>query len=285
LIDLGWLYAIAQSSAAFVAIVAAFFTTKILSIASEKSVLLNRIRLLTKEIEQRNRVVETYQEDIDRIWFKWAEETVEPFLEDVKYDVNPDSPPSSEELIDLFKQNQHRDPNQYERQLLEKKYSAFVEKVKKVAKEREEARKALYKSPYSVVGQLFGVTRELRLLTTRLKLPEEVRREAEELDKAYDKQEEELKAMSLLELRKSEYEEQLESISFPKYIWFGFSSLAYFAVVGVVVPLIYVLLIDQVQQHVSVLLVFFLFSSGLTVMFLYLYLEIRQALSPRREHL
>jgi len=281
LIDLGWLYAIAESSAAFVAIVAAFFTTKILSIASEKSTLLNRVKLLTKEIEQRNEVVETYQEDIDRIWFKWAEETVEPFLEDIKYEVNPDSPPSVEELIDLFKETERRDPNEYEQELLKKKYSAFVEKVKEIAKEREEARKALYKSPYSVVGQLFGVTRELRLLTTKLKLPEEMRREVEKLDKAYDKQEEELKAISLLELRKTEYEEQLKSVSFPKYIWLGFGSLIYFAFVGVTVPLIYVLFMQQFQQYISELHVLTLFLSGLIVIFLYLYLEIRQAISQK----
>lgn len=281
MIDLGWLYTIAQSSAAFVAIVAAFFTTKILSIASEKSTLLNRVKLLTKEIEQRNQVVETYQEDIDRIWFKWADETVEPFLEDIKYDVSPDSPPSVEELIDLFKETERRDPNQYEQELLKKKYSAFVEKVKEVAKEREEARKALYKSPYNVVGQLFGVTRELRLLTTKLKLPEEVQREVETLDKAYDKQEEELKAISLLKLRKMEYEEQLKSVSFPKHIWFGFASLVYFAFVGVTVPLIYVLFIQQLQQYISEFHVLALFLSGLIVIFLYLYLEIRQAISQR----
>lgn len=281
MIDLGWLYAIAESSAAFVAIVAAFFTTKILSIASEKSTLLNRVKLLTKEIEQRNEVVETYQEDIDRIWFKWAEETVEPFLEDIKYEVNPDSPPSVEELIDLFKETERRDPNEYEQELLKKKYSAFVEKVKEIAKEREEARKALYKSPYSVVGQLFGVTRELRLLTTKLKLPEEMRREVEKLDKAYDKQEEELKAISLLELRKTEYEEQLKSVSFPKYIWLGFGSLIYFAFVGVTVPLIYVLFMQQFQQYISELHVLTLFLSGLIVIFLYLYLEIRQAISQK----
>ena len=279
LIDLGWLYAVAESSAAFVAIVAAFFTTKILSIASERKTLSNRVKLLTKEIEQRNHIVEMYQKDIDRIWFKWAGETVDPFLEDAKYDANPDSPPSLEELIDAFKQKESRTPNQYEQGLLERKYAVFVDEVKKLAKEREEARKAFAKSPYSVLGQLFGATRELRMLTTRLKLPEQVRREVEELEKAEDKQEEELKAVALLELRKNEYEEQSQSISFPKYVWFGFSSLVYFAIVGVAVPLAYVLLAAQFQQYILESHVFFLFLSGLIIVFLYLYLEIRQAVS------
>lgn len=67
MIDLGWIYAIVEASAAFVAIVGAFFTTKILSIASEKRAVSNRVEMLTKEINQRNELVDAYQEEIDSL--------------------------------------------------------------------------------------------------------------------------------------------------------------------------------------------------------------------------
>jgi len=54
------------------------------------------------------------QKDVDRFWFKWAGEALDPFLEDAKYDADPDSPPSLEGLMDSFRWKERRAQNQYE---------------------------------------------------------------------------------------------------------------------------------------------------------------------------
>lgn len=279
MIDLGWIYAIVEASAAFVAIVCAFFTTKILSIASERKVISNRVEMLKKEIGQRRKLVDIYQEEIDSIGFKWAEEEVRPFLEKVQYDVDSENPPSLEDLIRLFEEEEDRVPNYYERELLKKKYSEFLNMVQAIAKEREAERQASEKSPFAGLGALFGLSRTMRRFTlVNLKPPGVVMREAERLDEVLDKRIEESSRIAILENQKKDSESQLRALSFPKYVTLGFLSLIYFAIVGVAVPLAFVLWAKFLEKYISEFHIFILFLSGLSGALAYLYLEIRQAL-------
>jgi hypothetical protein len=65
LMDTGWLYTVVQAGATFAALVGAFFTTKILGIASERRTLQNRIHELDQEIPGRNQSIKDMQEELD----------------------------------------------------------------------------------------------------------------------------------------------------------------------------------------------------------------------------
>jgi peptidoglycan hydrolase CwlO-like protein len=67
LIDPEWLYTLVQAGATFSAIVGAFFTTKILTIASEKRALQNRIAQLWEEISQRQNQIQQMQDKVDTV--------------------------------------------------------------------------------------------------------------------------------------------------------------------------------------------------------------------------
>ena len=90
------------------------------------------------------------------------------------------------------------------------------------------------------------------------------------------KYEQETNAIAILEGTKKTYGDQINALAFPSYAIFGFLSLVYFAIVGVVVPLTYALFIPVIDvTSADVLLL--LFISGLSLTFVYFYAEIRSA--------
>ena len=79
MVDTSLLLAISQASATFVAILAGFYTTKVLSIASEKKKLHSKIKDIDNEISWRRRTVASLTAKIDNIHKRWDEATVESF--------------------------------------------------------------------------------------------------------------------------------------------------------------------------------------------------------------
>lgn len=102
------------------------------------------------------------------------------------------------------------------------------------------------------------------------------------LDELHDMLYPEIIALSILEARLGEYKEQLKALAFPRYIKFGFASFAYFALVGVIVPLATAASLEEVSPCTAAP-IFLLFLSGLTCVLLYLYLEIRDAIGQKSE--
>lgn len=110
MVDLGLLYSIAESSAAFVAIVAAFFTTKILTIASESRTVRNHIKLLEAEVEKRQQFADAIQNDIEATERRWAKQTVKDFYNELYRKFKRGSVPTLDEIYRKFEKIQKKGP-------------------------------------------------------------------------------------------------------------------------------------------------------------------------------
>jgi hypothetical protein len=272
MLDFGWFYAIVGSSATFVAIVSAFFTTKILAIASEKRQLLIEIASTNKEIDERTKLANLFQEEIGSIHLKWAKRDVNPFLEVILFDVaKSGSIPTLEELIEKFTDKEGA-PDEYEKKVLKEKYGDFVEQAKvKIAEERQRVN-----SRFTIFSPLSMAA--LPVLPPTLNLTQIVMRERERLDDVTDKFSEETNRLKILENQKEDRANRLKAVYLPKYIGLSFAFLIYFIIVGVALPLAYVSWGNILSVYVSEPLIYVLFLSGLGLNVIYLYLEVRQAL-------
>ena len=120
-----WIIAIAQISATFVAIVSAFFTTKIVSISSEKGNLKRRIRAIDAEINAKEDMYCEYDEERRQIWKGWAEKDVSEFVKSLSK-----IPTSLNELIEEFEQYKDEGSDEFEISALIEVHQTF-EDVKK----------------------------------------------------------------------------------------------------------------------------------------------------------
>lgn len=77
--DTQLMYTIAQVSAAFVAIIVGFYTSRILSLSSERQRIQNKISEIDAEIEQRNKIAQIYQGHLDEIFTEQARDSVRHF--------------------------------------------------------------------------------------------------------------------------------------------------------------------------------------------------------------
>ena len=78
--DVSLLLTISQASATFVAILAGFYTTKVLSISNEKKRLHSITKAIDNELRSRGRTVDELTAEIDSIHNRWDEETVQSFV-------------------------------------------------------------------------------------------------------------------------------------------------------------------------------------------------------------
>jgi hypothetical protein len=277
MIDLGWLYAIVGSSAAFVAIVSAFFTTKILEIGSERRQVLNELDSLRAEILERESLLETYKEEIDAIHYKWAERDINPFLEGLKVSIeSPEKIPSVEDLIKLYEEHEETTVNNYEKDLLQQRYAEFYAKAEAASKEKQERRKAV--AARGFMGMLYPIDLAIPIAIPTLGLKDVILHERQRLDEVSDKCSEENSRIKILQTQERKDQSRLKSIYFPKYIAVGVSYLILLVVVGVALPLAYVLWADPLQKYISESGIFFLFLIGLGANLSYMCFEIIQAL-------
>ena len=132
-IDPNWLYsAIAQSSAAIVGLMGAFLTTKLIN---QKSIIKNtenqimenkaKIEFLKESIKDK----EAWVENIDK---KADLENIKDFLKEIREDIDPDNPPSVDDLIKLAKESENKNFHNLNKKMLEKSYNErYLENIRK----------------------------------------------------------------------------------------------------------------------------------------------------------
>jgi len=300
LIDTGWLYSIIQAGATFAAIVGAFFTTKILTIASEKRTLQNHVEQLKREISEREQEMKKAQEDVDEIEEDMAVEHIDILEDEFMSLVDVEHPPSVSDMCALFEEISNRPPDKYEKKAIERMHPRFAEQVNEEAKKKaaEKASQARIRWLEEEVKRgNIGAT--LELMTARMQYPVlrawpdlSVRpptrsvtpRDLRWLDEMYLRLREQRLLLAILAARKADYDRDLKALAFPKYIREGFIALIYLVIVGVVLPLgiapSWYTLPDCAET-----LLFLLFMSGLAAMVLYLYSEVRHAIGEIKSSL
>lgn len=295
--DLEWLYALAQAAATFAAIVGAFYTTKVLSISSEKRTVENRIEDLQHELDQASIQIDSLQVDADEIEKEWAAYRIDILEDDFMDKVDVNQPPSLEQTYAIFEKIADRLPSVYEKEAMEKRYPEFIKRIneeaKKKAAEQWKAARRKWLEEELKRGNVSAYY-QLQLMETpaytplsgydvlgsgwrrwaKIKIPN-----TERLRELYSRLTDRRNEVALLEARKAEYGRDLKALAFPRYVREGFLALVYLITVAVAIPL-------GVARYWSALpdwtasLIFALFISGLLVMMLYLYVEIRDAMKP-----
>lgn len=74
---------IAQASATFVAIIAGFFTTKIISISNDRKRILNKLAECNIQLQGRNDILSEYEGTIEEIYEKWGQEKISGFISEI----------------------------------------------------------------------------------------------------------------------------------------------------------------------------------------------------------
>jgi hypothetical protein len=99
------------------------------------------------------------------------------------------------------------------------------------------------------------------------------------LEEAYWRYAEQKSSVDLLNANRVRLEEDLRTLSFPKYVRVGYLALVYLLTATVMVPLWLARDWSTLPSY-SDTLMFVLFLSGMVFMSLYLYVEIRYAIAP-----
>ncbi|MDG6913714.1 MAG: hypothetical protein JRN34_04970 [Nitrososphaerota archaeon] len=269
LVDVGWVYTLIQSAATFVAIVGAFFTTKVLTISSEARSTRNRIKSVTDELQLAQKNAEGLQAKIDEYLAKWAGEDVEDFLGRRLVDVPAGSqPPSMDQIRDDY-QKEEGNLNAFEDERLKSSYAGFVERWSQEA--RSAATSPLARAAASALGFAQVSNRPF------LRKPE-----VDALNELVAERKPLLAKIELDTIRKNELENQVKALAYPRYTVLGFSVLVYFGAVGVVLPLLALTALDSLTPLV-VDTFLLLFVSGFAAVVVYLMLEVVSATRAKSE--
>lgn len=189
------------------AIVSAFLTTKVLSIASEIRSLRNRLSILQAELDHDNDEVKALNEQTDEYERKWADEDTTSFIAEAVRKATPSRPPSLDELLTAY-EKEHERLNGFEASSLKEKYPEFVAAVNS----KPPASRFVFPADFgAALGPLlFNKRSRERAVWKELSVKSE---------KISDR-------VDLEELRKNELTQQISSISLPRYLKFGFGVLA-----------------------------------------------------------
>ncbi len=145
-IDPNWFYsAIAQSSAAIVGIMGAFLTSRIINQRSAISTLQNEIHDNNKKMEFLKKRIFEKKQWVERIDEEENMTNVKDFLKEIRDDINPDNPPTINELIEKGNQDENEDYHNLPRNILE---SNFNEEYLAELRERQRKRS----SPFGMLN-------------------------------------------------------------------------------------------------------------------------------------
>lgn len=202
IVDTQLMLTIAQASATFVAIMAGFFTTKIISISSDKKRIENKISeddiiRQGKEIKIRG-----YKEIIGNIEHSKAERSVDSFVNDLL-----DEPSlevyTLQQLKSKFTERYMFEPNEYEIKILDNEYDKIRNRIQKEIEDRVE---------------YFKLNGSIRTSATRSILVRNIETqdsENEELSEMYKKVQLEQNEITVLDNLKHHYEAEKNAISYP----------------------------------------------------------------------
>ncbi len=287
--DTQLMYTIAQVSAAFVAIIAGFYTSRILSLSSEKQRIQNKISEIETEIDERSKTAEGYQARLDEYYQEDAEEVVKRFTsellaEDVLSEFVFD------DLLANFKKLELREPDKYERAIIEREYSSIIQKIRD---ELDERRPRL--NPGDVLGlggagsfaDGFGsFVRKTAYFDVFASSPEVTRHRNQIISEIREKLDNENNQVRILGALKDHHVAELKTIVMPHRIIWGYASQVAFAIFGVGIPLVYAKWPDFGGAGAD-LQVLLWFGAGMFTVFAYIFSEVYWALSnrqkPRRE--
>jgi hypothetical protein len=101
-LDIPLIHTLAQASATFIAILAGFYTTKVLSIASDKNRLAAKIKEIHNELQWRKEYAMELREKVNRIDNLADEEYVRTFRSFV-VDSHFDGPPTPDKIRERFR--------------------------------------------------------------------------------------------------------------------------------------------------------------------------------------
>ncbi len=203
---------LAQSAATFVAILAGFYTTKIISISSEKKKIEQKVHEIENEIRWRtkrsvvlnNKKQEILQEGEEKSvnWFiEWV--TTRPFFAE-----NIDS---EENIIKSFTEVLGVNPTEYQKKVLKDNAKSIVEKARKTVKERYTPKTDVI----SLVGSRTSETDKIRGIM-------ESRDEKKTFEEIIQGINEERSKIEFLEEQHHTYNTDLDSLIYPKQMKFGF---------------------------------------------------------------
>lgn len=235
------MFTIAQVSATFVAIIAGFYTTKVISISSEKQRIRNKIGEIDAELRERKKIADHYQGRIDEHFAEEAKQDVSYFMQTllVKDELKEYT---LEELIALYK-TEHKEADDYVQAELKNKLNEINEKIREEIKKRQP--KLLDpRLPISLAAtaSAFGAIRPALTRINFMPSPASLAISQQERDMirewAGKRNDEHARMRILLELRKN-HEQELKATIWPKHLAFGMSAQVTFAVFGVVIPLAY----------------------------------------------
>lgn len=269
MIDTPLLLAISQASATFVAILAGFYTTKILSISSERKKFRSKIKDIDNELRWRAKTVDSLKTEIDNIHNRWAKEAVDQFEKNLvsqpSYYNTINTPEDiKQEYIkrhDLYE----RSPSEKEIEILESRCSSIIEQIQKNKKERTISVQAFLSQPQAIE----------RVLRNR--------DEEKNTNKLIGEYNDNQSRILYLGESKAILESDLKFLANPRYVTFGYSSLIIFAVLGVIFPLTYrwwptYLLNNSEVSGLSA------FVIGLVLTLLYIGLELGNALRNEKTY-
>jgi hypothetical protein len=280
---------LAQAAATFVAIVAGFYTTKIITISTDKNRLEYQKNQNKLEIEHRKNTANSLKIQIDKRQEEKDNDLIDFFMENmastrIRYKMPLNNP---DDLIKIWKKywDTESEPSEAIAKKLKDKYSSLVVELR--AKAEEALRKP--KEGYTEVKAIPF----LRDSTSRIIESDYEREETRKFDKMKSDYDYELNEIKRLESQSQLADRELSSITYPKYIVSGFCCFAYFAFSGVIMPLTSKWWNFYVKEYLHVdpdLFYITLFLTGLIVTLAYIGIEtfsvidIKKRIFPKKQN-
>jgi hypothetical protein len=227
LVDIPLFHSIAQTSATFVAIIAGFYTTKIIALSNDKRRILQRINELDNELQVKKVYLEGLKKTESDTVNNWDEERIDAVINYVRDDFYVyEQVHSFEELRDWL--NEYYGPlTTNQESLLKVRAPAVLEEFENKRNERKERTSLKEATAFA----LSPPDRPFDAISNE----GEINRFHALQAKIRDEEAEILSAQKMKEYDQREY----NSVAYPKLIVFGFTSLIIFALLGVIFPLTY----------------------------------------------
>jgi len=263
--------ALTQSAATFVAILAGFYTTKILTIAGDKNRIEHKLNYLKSEISFETENIKNLKIEINNIQEEDDNDLLLYFIETLKDESHFPSFPKINTLKDLiiyYEKNFQKKPSENLLRKLKQQSDSIISQLKVIRteslKKNTFSSTLVPSSSHSDIGS--------RIIESNRTLEEQ--RSYNELVKELAEKENKFK---FLNQQYSLYNEELHSVVYPKHLKLGFISFGLFAILGVVIPLMHQWWYPAFNEN-SDAFAFIMFLIGLSITFAYILLEIRSIL-------
>lgn len=228
---------VAQVSGIFVAIIGGFFTTKILSISTERNRLSRQLNQLDPTIRTKDELIIHHQNIVDRISITWAEWEIDYFKENLlRSEEIKDY--SEDEIIEKFyeyKQEKEIVPNEYEIAILEDQYNTISQEIKTEIQNR--------KNPFRIDSSLISS------LLSPISRPNLVDQYSEAIEKSKIESFEKNQLVS----QRKQIEDSISDIVLPESANRGIAVLFAALLIGIVNPLIFSTRIDYFGPSAGVI--------------------------------